>query len=116
MQKPQLAIAVAGLFLAIPAHAQNEPVLIEGGLPTAVVSYADLNITSPAGRHVLENRVTRAASDLCLETYRQTLSEFAAQRHCFSVAMAKARIDIDLAVARANGQLASAGTITVAVK
>ena len=72
MQKPQLAIAFAGLLVAAPVHAQNEPMLVEGGLPVAVVSYADLNISSPAGRHVLEGRVTRAASDLCLENYRQS--------------------------------------------
>jgi|KBSMisStaDraftv2_1062788.scaffolds.fasta_scaffold2102434_2 UrcA family protein len=116
MQKPHLAIAFAGLLIATPVRAQNEPMLVEGGLPVAVVSYADLNIASAAGRHVLEGRVTRAASDLCLESRRQSLSEFAAQHRCFSVAMDKARVDIDIAVARASGQLASARTITVAVK
>ena len=116
MQKPHLAIAFAGLLIATPVRAQNEPMLVEGGLPVAVVTYADLNIASAAGRHVLEGRVTRAASDLCLESRRQSLSEFAAQHRCFSVAMDKARVDIDIAVARASGQLASARTITVAVK
>ncbi len=116
MQIPQLAIAVAGLALAAPALAQNEPVVIEGGLPVVTVSYADLNIDAAAGRHALEGRVTRAASSLCLENYRQSLSEFVAQHRCFSHAMAKARIDIDLAVARASNQLASARTINVAVK
>jgi UrcA family protein len=116
MQKPQLALAVAGLVLATPALAQNEPVVSEGGLPIATVSYADLNIVSPAGRHALERRVMRAASGLCLENSRQPLSEFAAERRCFSLAMAKARIDIDLAVARAGTQLASTRTIIVAAK
>jgi UrcA family protein len=116
MQKPHLAIAFAGLLIATPVRAQNEPMLVEGGLPVAVVTYADLNIASAAGRHVLEGRVTRAASDLCLESRRQSLSEFAAQHRCFSVAMAKARVDIDIAVARASGQLASARTIMVAAK
>ena len=116
MQKPHLAIAFAGLLIATPVRAQNEPMLVEGGLPVAIVSYADLNIASAAGRHVLEGRVVRAASDLCLESRRQSLSEFAAQHRCFSVAMAKARVDIDIAVARASGQLASARTIMVAVK
>jgi len=116
MQKPHLAIAFAGLLIATPVRAQNEPMLVEGGLPVAVVSYADLNIASAAGRHVLEGRVTRAASDLCLESRRQSLSEFAAQHRCFSVAMDKARVDIDIAVARASGQLASARTIMVAAK
>ena len=116
MQIPQLAIAVAGLALAAPALAQNEPVVIEGGLPVATISYADLNIGSPAGRRVLEGRITRAASDLCLETYRQPLSEFAAEHRCFSLAMAKAGIDIDVAVARASTKLASERTIKVAAK
>jgi UrcA family protein len=116
MQIPQLAIAVAGLALVAPALAQNEPVVIEGGQPVATVSYADLNIGSAAGRHALEGRVTRAASGLCLENYRQSLAELAAEHRCFSLAMAKARIDIDLAVARASTQLASAQTIKVAAK
>ena len=118
MQKPQFAIAVAGLALAAsPALAQNEPVVIEGGLPTARVSYADLNISSPAGRHALEGRVTRAASGLCIENYRQTLTQFGAEQRCFSLAMAKARIDIDLAVARAGTALASTALIiTVAAR
>ena len=118
MQKPQLAIAVAGLALvAAPAFAQNEPVVIEGGLPTARVSYADLNIRSPAGRRALEGRVTRAASSLCVENFRQTLTQYGAERRCFSLAMAKAHGDIDLAVARANVSLTSAAlVITVAAK
>ena len=116
MQIPQLAIAVAGLALAAPALAQNEPVVIEGGLPVATVSFADLNISSPAGRHALEGRVTRAASGLCLESYRQSLSEFAAEHRCFTLAMAKARVDIDLAVARASTQLAAERTIKVAAR
>jgi UrcA family protein len=116
MQIPQLALAVAGLAFAAPALAQNEPVVIEGGLPVAAVSYADLNIGSPAGRRALEGRVTRAASDLCLETFRQSLSEFAAEHRCYSLAMAKARIDIDIAVAHASTQLSSERTIKVAAK
>ncbi|HVU29281.1 MAG TPA: UrcA family protein [Sphingomicrobium sp.] len=116
MQIPQLAIAVTGLAIASPVFAQNEPVVIEGSLPVAVVSYADLNISSPAGRHALEGRVTRAASALCLESYRQSLGESAAGQRCFSVAMGKARLDIDLAVARAGNQLASERTIKVAAR
>jgi UrcA family protein len=115
MQIPQLAIALAALALPAPALSQNEPVVIEG-LPVATVSYADLNIGSPAGRHALEGRVTRVASSLCLDSFRQSLDVSAAEHHCFSLAMARARIDIDLAVARANLQLASDRTIKVAAK
>ena len=116
MHKPQLAIAAAAVLMAAPALAQTEPVVIEGGLPTARVSYADLNIGSPAGRHALEGRVASAAAGLCLENNRESIDEYMAEHQCFAQAMAKARSDIGLAVARAGTQLASARTILVAVK
>jgi len=117
MHIPSITLAAATVFLAAaPAIAQNDPVVVEGGLPTASVSYADLNIASPAGRHTLEGRVERAASALCLENQRVPIKDFMSGRHCFSLAMSKARIDIDLAAARAAPQLASERTIKVAVK
>ncbi len=90
---------------------------IQSDAPVATVSYADLNITAPAGRHALEGRVARAAAKACASrtSGNRSVEVALAQRHCLSFAMARARIDIDLAVARAGTQLASARTITVAV-
>jgi UrcA family protein len=118
MKFPSFTIAAAGLALvATQAAAQVSPVVIQGDVPSVAVSYADLNITAPAGRHTLEGRVARAAAGLCIDGRPQPLDEYVAARECFSGAMARAKVDIDLAVARAGGQLASAArSIRVAAR
>jgi UrcA family protein len=117
MKFPSFTIAAAGMVLAsTQVLAQTGPVVIQGGLPTITVSYADLNITAAAGRHTLEGRVARAAAELCLDGRPQPLDEYGAGRECFTGAMARAKTDIDIAVARAGGQLASAGSIRVAAR
>lgn len=118
MKATRISTAAAGVLMAaaVPAFAQTSPVVIEGGVPTAVVSYADLNIASAAGRQTLEGRVARAATDLCFEGRPRPLDEFMAHQQCFSTAMSRARADIDLAVVRAKTQLASSGTIRVAAR
>jgi UrcA family protein len=115
MQKPQFALAAAAIAVATPALAQS-PVIVEGGVPTAIVSYADLDLTSAAGRLTLDRRANRAASDLCLDNRHMPLDEQIAQRQCFSVAMTKARIDIQQAVAHAGRQLAAEKTIRLAAR
>jgi UrcA family protein len=117
MQPPRIAIAAAAaLFSVVPATAQNGPILIQGDVPTATVSYADLDIGSQAGRHTLEGRVARAATRLCMDNRRAPVGEMIEQRQCLSTAVRQAAIDIDLAVARSRSQLASTGTIRVAAK
>jgi UrcA family protein len=117
MHSRSIAIAAAAaLFSVVPATAQKEPILIQADVPTATVSYADLNIGSLAGRHTLEGRVARAATRLCMDNRRAPLDELIEQRRCLSTAVRQAGIDIDLAVARSRSQLASTGTIRVAAK
>lgn len=117
MQTFQMAIAAAAIFLAAgEARAQISPVVVESGVPTARVSYADLDLTSPAGRSTLDRRVTSAAAMLCLDNQRVPLEEFALERQCYSTALSKARVDIEQAVARASNRFASSGSILVAAK
>lgn len=117
MKFPSFKFAAAGLALvAAQAAAQVSPVVIQGDVPTVAVSYADLNISSVAGRHTLEGRVARAAATLCLNARPTPIDEYMAGRECYSGAMARAKVDINLAVARANGQLASVGWIRVAAR
>ncbi len=117
MQTQRIVIASAGMFLAATqAGAQSNPLVVEGGVPTAIVSYADLDLTSAAGRSTLDRRVDRAATGLCFEERRAPVAEMIAQHHCYSAAMSKARIDIQQAVARASGPLALQGSIKVAAK
>lgn len=118
MKFPSFKFAAAGLALvAAQGAAQVSPVVIRGDVPTVSVSYADLNITAPAGRHTLEGRVARAAAGLCIDARKTPLDEYIAGRECFSSAMARAKVDIDIAVARASSQFASAArTIRVAAR
>lgn len=102
-----IVVAAFALGAAAQANAQTGPIVIQSDAPVATVSYADLNITAPAGRHALETRVALAAKDLCLENERTPVVDALAQRHCLSFAMARAGADIDVAVARAGNVLAS---------
>lgn len=114
MLKLQTPIAGLALMVAVPATAQPNPILVEGGVPTASVSYADLDLSSPSGRARLEGRVARAASSLCAEDGRKPVEQETNERRCISTALAKARIDIDRAVANSGVRMASRSTITVA--
>jgi UrcA family protein len=117
MKSPFISMAAAAaLFGAAQAQSQSNPIVVEGGVPTVTVSYADLNIAVPAGRKALEGRVTRAASALCIENHRAPLDELQGEHSCFSQALNRARADIDLAVSRARMQLASSGTIQIAAR
>lgn len=64
------------------------------------VSYADLNLASPAGRAALEMRVTRAARRVCGAAAATDLRAAMAARKCVTVAQSTARPQIDLALAR----------------
>lgn len=104
------------VLAAIPAAAQHKPIIVEGGVPTTTVSYADLDLGSDAGRRTLEGRVARAASRLCTEQRRKSLDEELNERRCMSAALSKARIDVEQAVANDTVRIASRSSITVAAK
>jgi len=112
-----VAGSAAALAVAAPAFAQGEaPVIVEGGRPTAVVSYADLNLASNSGVATLNGRVSRAASNICVSNTRKDLSAHLAELNCFKSAMAGAKTQIDRAVADSRTQLASSGAIKVAAR
>jgi UrcA family protein len=117
MKNPSvIVVAALALSAAAQLNAHAAPIVVQSDAPVATVSYADLNITAPAGRHALETRVALAAKDLCLENERTPVVDALAQRHCLSFAMARAHTDIDVAVARAGTQLASSHVIKLAAR
>lgn len=107
-------VAATALVAATQSQAQTPPIIVQSDVPTARVSYADLDLGSAAGRHTLEGRASRAAAGLCLANRSRPLDQAMAERQCYSFAMSHARIDIDLAVARAKTTFALGPTITVA--
>ena len=112
----KLATAVAAL-IAAPAVAQEpSPVIVEGGVPTAVVSYADLDLSSSAGLATLNGRISRAASSICTESGRKDLSRQLGEGRCFRTAIASAKTQVERAVADASLRMASSGAIKVATR
>jgi UrcA family protein len=117
MQAFRITISAVGILMAATeARAQLNPVVVESGMPTARVNYADLDLTAPAGRLTLDRRVANAAANLCLDNQREPLEQLVLQHECYSTAMSRARIDIQHAVSNASRQLASRGSILVAAR
>jgi UrcA family protein len=113
-----LKAALFGVALvAVPALAQGEsPVVVEGGVPTAIVSYADLDIGSSSGLATLNGRITRAASRLCFDKAHKDVPTKVFEARCFDTAMASAKPQVERAMADETLRLASKGAIRVAAR
>ncbi len=98
----------AALVLAAPASAD--------GTKSVKVSYADLNLSSAAGRNTLDRRVARTADRICGVALEQHLELQAVAKRCAATARESARPAIELAHRNAaNRQLAARDmSVTVA--
>jgi len=104
-------------LIAVPAFAQGDsPVVVEGGVPTAIVSYADLDIGSSSGLATLNGRISRAASRLCFDNAHRDVPTKALEARCFDTAMASAKPQVERAIADKSTSLASNGAIKVAAR
>ena len=113
-----LKAALVGVALiSVPAFAQGErPVVVEGGRPTAIVSYSDLDLRSSSGVATLNGRIYRAASHICFEDGRTDLATRLNHSSCFNSALASAKVQVDRAVANESQRIASSGAIKVAAR
>jgi UrcA family protein len=87
-----LAAGGAGSAAAQPAVGMDAP--------TAVVSYADLDLGSAAGRDTLKGRIHAAASRVCTQEGRHSLQQELAERRCRATAITSAQAGMDQAVAQ----------------
>jgi UrcA family protein len=71
------------------AHAADD------ALPTKTVSYADLDISKPAGAKVLNRRIVAAAHQVCAYDGTHDLATLAWQRSCTNQAIDSAVKSID---------------------
>jgi UrcA family protein len=105
MLKPLSAIAAVLLATALV----TPTVSLAQDVPSASVSYADLNLANAKGRATLQSRIKSAAAGLCdvgASLHELELAEFA--RTCRQSAIANAQPAYDAAVAAARR-----GTVTV---
>jgi len=111
--KTIIATASASLFFlaaAAPAFADDI-----GSPPTAVVSYADLDLGHPQGRAVLERRVGNAVAQVCPAANRAAELALAARAHtCREAAWSAAQRQ--LAMIYRGRQLAEADVILTATR
>jgi UrcA family protein len=111
-----LTAALIGFALtAEPALAQD-PVVVEGGVPTARVSYGDLDLGSDSGLATLNGRIHRAASRICFEDGRTDLATRLNWGRCYKGALAQAKVQVDRVVADRAVRIASSATIKVAAR
>ena len=95
-----LAAAALVAGIAAPAFAQS-PEFIE-------VSYGDLNLTSDAGRQVLDSRIAGAAEQLCGQARSIELTWNAAVQTCRSETIAQTRPQRDAALRYGTVEIAQA--------
>ncbi|MBV9932295.1 MAG: UrcA family protein [Alphaproteobacteria bacterium] len=96
----QFALGVAG--------AAAQPGTTAEPTPAARVSYAELNLSSAGGRHLLNGRIHRAAERLCRDDRVRDLGRHTAGEACVVAAVKSAQSQIAraLAAARDGRQLA----------
>ncbi len=99
-----MAVGSVSAIFAAPAHASTQEVV-----KTRIVRHGDLNLTSQNGRAVLDQRIRRAAKQVCAQTgvpsivQRRQIRICAETAHSKAWATAQRRIDkVRLAVSSAN--------------
>ena len=102
------------LFASSNVYAQPPVVITGGELPFQVVSYADLNINSPAGQDRLTHRIRAAAEDICLSSSKEEVKFENARHQCYSTAVKNGMTQMNNAIAaRASGATVASATLIV---
>ena len=105
INKLTLLAAAAAVLGSVPAFAESPlEVVVE-----TKISYADLNLSSAAGRATLDNRIKGAARFVCGPNQGPTLAEHKHRRDCQSNAIQGAHAQVERALASRG-----AGTVLAA--
>jgi UrcA family protein len=66
----------------------------DDGLPSKKVSYADLDISKPAGAQVLYGRIVKAANEVCRSTWFSSLGAVQTVNQCINFSIDNAVKDV----------------------
>ena len=110
MLKPLTAAAalLAASMLVLPTVSQASEFSPDEQVNTAVVTYADLNLSSKPGQFSLQRRIKHAARDVCVYEDSKDLVFATQVNACRGDAIARAQPAYEAAVAAARR-----GTVTV---
>jgi UrcA family protein len=109
-----IRLTAALLTLAAPSSAFAETIIVEGGVPTIRVIYADLDLGMPSGVHKLQSRARHAAGTLCFGNGYTDLARAFDEQRCYVAAVSSAQRQITAAV-HASGSTSDT-TIAVAAR
>ena len=87
---------ILALTAAAILAASAQPALAE----SAVVGFADLDLSTSEGRAALDRRIDRAARNVCRMTGPRELREMMASRRCYEVAIDSTRTQLAAAVTK----------------
>ena len=96
MIKTLTLLAAAAAVFAAPASAES----LSADIVQTEVSYADLNLSSVAGRATLEGRVRGAVRSVCGSIQGPSTAEHERHQKCRSSALAGANAQVDEVLAR----------------
>lgn len=86
-------------------------------VPTARVSFADLNLDSAAGQERLARRIHGAAGHICTESGKMPLEQVSAQRSCFNAAVKDGFDQMQrVLAARKSGSYLASAVLTITGK
>ncbi|HEX5181786.1 MAG TPA: UrcA family protein [Allosphingosinicella sp.] len=107
-----MALAVTGATIVATSPVSAAELVVNGNAPTARVSYADLDLGSPAGVAKLERRVAAAADRLCIGIGEEVLAARLDGFRCRNAAIAAAEPQVRRAVER-TAQASAGRAITL---
>jgi UrcA family protein len=103
--------AIAAFAVLTAAGNAAAQAAVDTDAPTIVVSFADLDIGSPAGLRALEGRLHAAASRLCVQHDHRPLQAQFAERRCLTMAMSSGQSGIDQSLAQRAAPVAERSKI-----
>jgi len=109
MLKISLIAAAAIIAAAAPAFAQEQ-----ADAPQRTVSYADLDLTSPAGIAALDQRLETAVNQVCNRDGVRDLSVWMATQQCRDKARSQLRPTRDALVAAAKAKMTGQSVVLAA--
>jgi len=84
----RMMIFAGAAFLATAASANQRIVIVSDGVPTAHVSYADLDLRSHSDRSRMARRIRIAAEDICVGSAIETSVIGPLRNDCYVAAVA----------------------------
>ena len=95
----------ACIALASPAYAKTTDIVVRGEPVARVVSFADLDVGTDAGRATLSGRIRSAADFVCSEANVEAVDIRIARKHCYRAAVSNGEARADaITASRAGGR------------